>query len=327
MDTSHAHNFYPTFLVHNGKREPLPNVTIPGSLGKAHEDTGVAAKDGRKVWAPALIGEKVQTWLHTRAKAEKPFFLYYALNLPHANNEAKKDSPLGHGLECPDYGEFAGKDWPDVEKGFAQFMRFVDDQVGAVLATVKELGVDENTIVMFSSDNGAHQEGGHDPAFFDSNGQYSGIKRSMTDGGIRTPFLVRWPGKVKPGSLSEHLSGFQDFLPTAADLAGKSIDMGLDGISMVPTLTGQGKQRQHEYLFWAFDEQGGKDAVVQWPWKLIHLNTGRTKDKAKGKRAPLQVLLYNLDDDIAEVNNEAANHPEIVEKLQAKMKEAWQEPQ
>lgn len=329
VDTSHAHNFYPTFLVHNGKREPLPNVTIPHSGNPAHEDTGVATKDGRKVWAPGLIARNARSWLQNAARQDKPFFLYYALNLPHANNEAKKDSPLGHGLESPDYGEFASKTWPDVEKGFAQFVRFVDDQVGAVLATLKEAGADEKTIVMFSSDNGAHQEGGHDATFFDSNGVYTGIKRDMTDGGIRTPFLVRWPGKVKEGSLSEHVSGFQDFLPTAAELCGATLNARTDGISFLPTLMGQGTQKQHEYLYWNFDEQGGKRAVVQWPWKLIHLNTGATKEKAKskGKAAPLKVLLYNLEDDVAEVNNEADKHPELVKKLQGFMNAAWQEPE
>jgi arylsulfatase A-like enzyme len=133
---------------------------------------------------------------------------------------------------------------------------------------------------------------------------------------------------VKAGAVNEHLSGFQDFLPTVADLAGHQVDNVIDGISMLPTLTGQGVQKQHAYLYWNFDEQGGKRAVVQWPWKLIHLNTGATKEKAKskGKPAPLQVLLFNLDDDVGEVNDESSTHPEIVKKLEAMMSESWQEP-
>jgi arylsulfatase A-like enzyme len=330
VDTSHAHNFYPTFLIHNGERFSLPNVIIPNSGGPAHEDTGVATKEGRKVWAPGLIAESVQSFLVSpRAKA-KPFFLYYALNLPHANNEAKKDSPLGHGLESPDYGEFANKDWPDVEKGFASLVRFLDDQVGAVLATLKAEGLDENTLVLFSSDNGAHAEGLHDSDFFNSNADYNGIKRSLTDGGIRVPMIARWPGKIKAGAVSDHVSGFQDLLPTAAALSGAALSDSTDGISMLPTLTGKGSQVAHDYLFWNFDEQGGKRAVLQWPWKLIHLNTGAVakggKGKAKGKVASMQVQLFNLDHDSGEETNVAAQHPDVVRSLEAKMKEAWQEP-
>lgn len=327
VDTSHAHNFYPTFLVHNGQREPLPNVIIPGSSNKAHEDTGVATKDGRKVWAPALIAQHVQTFLDAQSKA-KPFFLYYALNLPHANNEAKMDSPLGHGLECPDYGEFASKDWPDVEKGFAQFVRFVDDQVGAVMTKLKALGMDENTLVFFSSDNGAHAEGLHDSDFFNSNGNYNGIKRSLTDGGIHTPFIARWPAAMQVrGTTNDTVSAFQDILPTVADIAGVPLTAPTDGVSLRPTLRGEGVQRTHDFLYWNFDEQGGKRAVLQWPWKLIHLNTGAVgKTKAKDKAQPLQVQLFNLDQDSGEQTNVEKDHPDIVKELEAKMRASWQEP-
>ncbi len=328
VDTSHAHNFYPTYLIHNGRREPLPNVIIPNSGNAAHPGTGVATKDGRKVWAPGLIAKHVQDWLGQR-RAGEPFFLYYALNLPHANNEAKKDSPLGHGLESPDYGEFAGKDWPDVEKGFAQFVRFVDNEVGAVIAALKSQGLDENTLVVFSSDNGAHAEGLHDAEFFDSNTVFNGIKRSMTDGGIHTPLLARWPGKIKAGALSEHVGAFQDFTPTFAELSGATLDFPTDGISMVAELTGRGTQAKHDHLYWNFDEQGGKRALLEWPWKLIHLNTGAVDGKAarKGKAAPLQVQLFNLEDDISEQTNLAEQHPDIVKRLQEKMQAEWREPE
>ena len=154
VDTAHAHNCYPTFLIRDGKQVLLENKLIPGTEKKS--GMGVAAPDGRKQWAPQLIADDVQHWLDERGKEkDKPFFLYYALNLPHANNEAgNAQSPLGHGLETPGYGEFAGKDWPDVEKGFASMMRFIDDQVGAVFAKLKALGLEENTVVFFTSDNG-----------------------------------------------------------------------------------------------------------------------------------------------------------------------------
>lgn len=335
VDTSHAHNFYPTYLVRNGQRVALNNTTEPGSRKAGHEDTGFATVEGRKQFAPQLIADELQTYLKGRAAGKQPFFVYYALNMPHANNEAGKGSPLKHGMEVPSYGEYAGKDWPDVEKGFASAMRFVDDQVGEVLSTLKKLGLDENTLVMFSSDNGPHAEGGHSSDFFDSNGAFSGIKRSMTDGGIRVPLVARWPAGIKAGSESEHVSGFQDLLPTVADLAGAKLEGQTDGLSLVPTLLGKdAEQKDHKYLFWNFDEQGGKRAVLKWPWKLIHLNTGVAGRKKNGaeKAQPVQpksleVQLYNLEEDVAEQNNLASLKPGIVSELEGYMKEAWRAPQ
>jgi arylsulfatase A-like enzyme len=336
VGTAHAHNFYTTFLVRNGVKVTLDNQIIPGSGNKS--DTGVATADGRKQWAPQLLADDVQRYLDERAKdPSQPFFLYYALNLPHANNEAGKTSPLGHGMETPSYGEFAARDWPDVEKGFASAMKFVDHEVGAVIAKLKALGLDENTIVMLSSDNGPHKEGGHAATFFQSSGGLNGTKRDLTDGGVREPFLVRWPGKIKPGTVSEHVSGFQDFLPTAADLAGVKVTAECDGISFLPTLLGNNaQQKQHPYLCWYFNEAGGKNAVLQWPWKLIHLNTGSVNqsdesDKSTAKKRPadakpLVVQLFNLETDPAEAKNVAAENPEKVKELEAIMKQAWRNP-
>jgi len=336
VDTAHAHNGYPTFLIRNGEKVMLDNEQIPGSEKKP--GTGVATADGRKQWAPQLFADDVQHYLDERAKDKsQPFFLYYTLILPHANNEAGKDSPLGHGMETPAYGKFATRDWPDVEKGFASAMEFVDDQVGAVTAKLKALGLDENTIVMFSSDNGPHQEGGHDPTFFQSSGGLTGIKRDLTEGGVRMPFLVRWPGTIKAGSVSEHVSGFQDFLPTAADLAGVKVTAPCNGISFLPTLLGNNeKQAQHPYMFWYGAEKGGKRSVLKWPWKLLHLNTGDAepsdeseKPEAKKKPAapkPLEVQLFNLESDPTESKNVAADNPEILKELEAIMLQAWRDP-
>lgn len=350
VGTSHAHNFYTEALVRNGQVVPLQNKTIPGS-GKNAADyrdselvgTGVATPEGRKEWAPQLFSDDVQRYLDERGKDKEkgqPFFLYYALNIPHTNNEAAKDSPLGHGMEGPGYGEFAGKDWPDAEKGFAQFIRFLDNEVGAILAKLKAQGLDENTIVMFASDNGPHQEGGHKSDFFNSNGELNGIKRDLTDGGIRVPFLVRWPGKVKAGSVSDHVSGFQDLLPTVAELSGAKVESQTDGISCVPTLLGKaGEQKQHPFLYWNFDEQGGKRAVLQWPWKLIHLNAGAArpnatasgagtgkKNQSPGKPKSLEVQLYNLDTDPGEENNVAKDNAAKMAELENLMRGAWRDP-
>ena len=158
------------------------------------------------------------------------------------------------------------------------------------------------------------------------------MKRDLTEGGVREPFIVRWPGKIKPGTTTAHISGFQDLMPTAADIAGVKLSAQTDGISFLPTLLGQDKeQKQHPYLFWNFNEQGGKRSVLKWPWKLIHLNTGSTDLPAKpaAKKAaakPLIVELYNMDSDPAESRNIAKDNPKIVEELEALMKQAWRDP-
>jgi len=327
VDTSHAHNFYPSFLIRNGERVALNNVQIPGSGKGGHEGKGVAIAEGRNQWAPGVISEEMHRYLEDRKGAGNPFFLYYALNLPHANNEAGKNSPLGHGLESPNYGEFAAKDWPDVEKGFAQFMRFVDNEVGSILKSLQKLGLDEDTLVMFSSDNGPHAEGLHDSNFFRSNGGLNGIKRALTDGGIRVPFIARWPSKVKAGSVSEQVSGFQDILPTLAGLANTPVNSECDGLSLVPTLLDRGQQAQHPYLYWSFDEQGGKAAVLKWPWKLIHLNTGgNSPRKGPSKPAAIEVQLFNLAQDSGETTNLASAHPDRVAELEKDMRDAYRPP-
>lgn len=335
VDTSHAHNCYTTHLVRDGQRVPLGNTLLSGTEKPSMPGTGVAAPDGRRQWAPRLMADDVLRYLDERAgERGRPFFLYYALNLPHANNEAGKDSPLGHGMESPSYGEFAARDWPDAEKGFASVMKFVDGEIGAVLSRLKALDLDEETIVFFSSDNGPHQEGGHRVAQFQSNDGLTGMKRDLTDGGIRVPFIVRWPGRVKAGAENAHIGGFQDFLATCADLAGVAPPPDTDGISCLPTLLGNDKeQKQHPCLYWNFNEQGGKEALLQWPWKLIRLNTGRTdrrpdgaKPSAPAKPKPLAVELYNLDKDPAESRNVAPENPETVAALEKLMKQAWREP-
>jgi len=334
VDTAHAHNGYPTYLFRNGAKVSFDNRIIPGSDNKP--GTGVAPLDGRKQWAPQLLAEEVQRYLAERAKDRtKPFFLYYTPILPHANNEANESSPLGHGMEAPADPEFASRDWPAVEKAFASAMKFVDRDVGAVMAQLKALNLDEHTIVMFSSDNGPHQEGGHKAAFFQSSGGLTGTKRDLTEGGVRVPFIVRWPGKIKPGSVNEHVSGFQDLMPTAADLAGVKIAAECDGISFLPTLLGNNaQQKQHPYLYWNFNEQGGKRSVLKWPWKLLHLNTAsadtsaqssaKKKKSAEGKS--LIVELFNVDRDPTESTNVANSNPRIVEELTTFMQQAWRDP-
>jgi len=191
----------------------------------------------------------------------------------------------------------------------------MDRDIGRLFAKLKQLGMDENTIVFFSSDNGPHKEGGADPEFFNSSGPLRGCKRDLYEGGIRVPLLARWPGKIKPLTVSNHISAFWDFLPTCADLAHFKAPEGIDGISMVPALLGNsGKQKKHEFLYWEFHEQGKKQAVRMGSYKAVRLNV------AENPNGPLE--LYNLTDDIAERHNIADRHPEIIARIKKYLKTA-----
>jgi arylsulfatase A-like enzyme len=298
----HAHNFYPEFLIRNGAKEPLGNEVQP--RWKDSDGRGIAIK--KVDYVPELLTREALEFVERNRR--RPFFLYYALNVPHANNEATRADTPERGMEVPDFGPFQTKDWPGPEKGFAAIMRNIDRDVGRLLAKLKELGLDEKTLVMFTSDNGPHQEGGHQMEFFNSNGSLRGMKRDLYEGGVRVPMIARWPGKIAPGTTTDHLSAFQDVLPTLAELAGIEPPAGVDGISMVPTLLGRpSEQKQHEYLYWEFTEQGGKRALRQGPWKIVQLKVSSP--------APADPELYQLDDDPAETRSVADQHPDVVKRL------------
>jgi arylsulfatase A-like enzyme len=299
----HAHNFYPEFLIRNGEKAPLRNVVA--DRWKTGDGRGVATK--RVDYAPDLLSKDVLRFVEEHR--EGPFFLYYALNIPHANNEGGRFSDFDDkGMEVPDFGPYVDKDWPAPEKGFAAIMRNIDLDVGRILSKLKELGIDEKTIVMFSSDNGPHQEGGHQMEFFNSNGDLRGMKRDLYEGGIRVPLVVRWPGTIAPNTTSDLLTGFQDILPTCLEIAGESAPEGLDGFSFLPTLQGQdAPQKKHEFLYWEFTEQGGKRAVRKGDWKLVQLQVS-----GKGK---LSTELFHLKDDPKEEHNIAATHPDVTNRL------------
>src|SRR5699024_4703119 len=150
---------------------------------------------------------------------------------------------------------------PRPRAAYAAMVTLLDRYVGQLLAKLREQEIGQNTLVIFTSDNGPHTEGGHDPAFFDSNGPLRGVKRDLYEGGIRVPMMAWWPGTVPAGTTSDHISAFQDIMPTVAELAGRQTPPNTDGISLVPTLTGQGTQQQHDYLYWEFPARGGKQAV------------------------------------------------------------------
>ena len=223
----------------------------------------------------------------------KPFFLYLSYQMVHSPMDPPTDEP------------YSNEDWPELERRFAAMTTRLDYNVSKVLAHLKKLGLDKNTIVFFTSDNGPHHEGGHDHTFFDSNGPLRGYKRDLYEGGIRVPMIVRWPGKVPAGKVSEALWYFADVLPTLAELAEAQAPPDTDGISVLAALLGQKQNTDDRFLYWEFHSRRRFKQAARWRnFKAVRL----ALDK------PLE--LYNLFEDIAEENNIANRHPEIIVKFE-----------
>lgn len=302
LNQTHAHNHFPDYLWRNETKEPLSNIVIP--LG---ENGGGYAKEPIH-FSDDLFADESLKFVEENKKG--PFFLYWSMVVPHANNERTRE--LKDGAEVPDYGPYEGKDWPNPDKGQAAMITRLDSYVGRMMKLLKEQGLAEKTLVIFTSDNGPHNESNHDLTRFDPNGPYTGIKRSLTDGGIRVPLIAWWPGKVKAGAETSHVASFADWLGTAADLAETKAPANVDSISFAPTLLGQEGQAKHEFLYWEFHEGGFKQAA---------LYQGRWKGIRQG-RPDAPVALYDQEKDVAEEKNVAKEHPEIVEKIGAYLKTA-----
>lgn len=297
LNQRHAHNYYPEYLWRNAEKVRLRNVVKP-----VNPPGGVATK--RVEYSHDLFTKEALDFIDRNR--QRPFFLYLAYTIPHANNEAGRK-----GMEVPSLGAYADESWPEPQKGHAAMITRMDSDIGKLMAKLKKLGIDENTLVMFSSDNGPHREGGADPNFFNSSGPLRGIKRDLYEGGIRVPLVARWPGKIKPGSESEHVSAFWDFLPTCAELAGAKPPGDIDGISMVPALLGRpGKQRKHKFLYWEFHERGSRQAVRMGSFKAVRL----TPDK------PME--LYNLAEDVSEKRDVATQNHDVITRIEAYLKTA-----
>jgi len=289
LDQVAAHDYYPEVLYRDAKPERLP-----GNVNSGHMN--VSSK--KVTYAHTRITEEALAFIERNR--ERPFYLNVTWTIPHTNNEAGRVEKDGQ--EVPDYGIYADEDWPNPEKGFAAMITLLDTDVGRVLDLLAKLKIDRRTLVVFTSDNGPHQEGGHKVEFFDSNGPLNGYKRSLHDGGIRVPMIARWPSTVKPG-VSDHLSAFWDWLPTACELAGVDPPADIDGISFASTLFGQpDRQKQHEYLFW---KAGGSRAV----------RMGKFKGVATGKR----LAVFDLSVDIGELRDIAAKHPDVAERIRKVM--------
>jgi len=289
-----AHRYYPDFLWHNDRKVDL---------------------DG-KTYSHALIAKAALDFIR-RHKAG-PFFCFMPVTIPHAAMQAPEEFVAPFRKTFAQFedtiGQYAGTQTKNPVAAFAGMMTVLDKSVGQVLGLLKELGLDDKTVVMFTSDNGPHQEGGHKPEFFDSNGPLTGLKRDLTEGGIRVPMLARWPGRIAPGTVTDHISAFWDVFPTLCDLAGTAAPAGIDGLSFLPTLLGRpGDQKQHAYLYWEFHERGGKRAVRMGKWKAIQRNLNRK---------PTDIMLYDLEHDLAEQHDVADKHPDVVRKMEQIFAEA-----
>ena len=303
LNQVHAHNYYPEFVWNDGEKMPLANVVKRTERSYGGFQGGVATK--RIDYTHDLFVKEAIEFI--RNHKQGPFFLYVPLTIPHANNEGTRMT--GNGAEVPDYGVYANRDWPDQDKGQAAMISRMDRDVGRVLDCLKDLGIDKETLVLFTSDNGPHDEAGHDLKRFDPSGPLRGTKRALYEGGIRVPTIAWWPGTVQAGSTSDYVGYFGDWMATAADLAGAELPDGTDSISFVPTLVGDlQKQQQHVYLYWEFYEQGSRQAVRFGDWKAIRqpMFTGK-------------IELFDLGSDIGETTDVASKHPELVAEAAAMM--------
>ena len=302
-----AHRYYPTYLWHNNEKVFLEGNDWTNTV----------------TYSPEVIQQAALKFIEDNK--DNPFFAYVPYTLPHAELISPTDSLYekfdGKFVEdqpFPATHPYASAYGPDMEferycpqdKPYATYATMIvrmDSYVGQIVDKLEELGIADNTIVLFASDNGPCQEGGANPKFFDSAGGFKGIKRDLYEGGIRSPFIVKWPAKVKAGTVSDQVSAFWDMLPTFAELAGAKVTSETDGISLVPTLLGKGNQEQHKYLYWEFPAQGGRVAVRMGDWKGVVYNIEK-EDNPEFK-------LFNLKEDMTESNNVADEHPDIVTEM------------
>ena len=299
LHQGHAHNYYPTFLIKNENRIKLRN--IPEQESK----TGAGWASVRRDYSHDLITENALHWIDMNHNEQ--FFLYLPFTIPHANNEGKRGTKDGQ--EVPDYGIYRDKNWTNQNKGQAAMITRMDSDIGRILSKLNKYKISNNTLIIFTSDNGHHREGGNDPEFFNANGPLRGMKRDLYEGGIRVPTIAYWPNRIKAGSTSDQPFYFGDLMATAAELAGTSSPSALDSLSFLPTLINNSKQqKKREFIYWEFLEKKGAQALVlgeSGRWKALRKNSAI---------APIEI--YDLKNDIGEINNIANIHPEIVSKAE-----------
>ena len=294
-----SHHYYPNYLWDNDKKIILK------------ENQGL----GKGQYAPSIIHDKALAFIDTHQ--EKPFFLFYPTIIPHAELFAPQeymDKFINQFLPEKKYqGTDDGEQYKKGRYGsqqqshaaFVAMVTLLDDQVGELVQKVKEQGLEDNTIFIFTSDNGPHKEGGADPDYFNSNANLRGYKRDLYEGGIRVPLIIKWPNKIKAERQTAHLSAFWDFMPTFADILKVDLPEQTDGISFLPTLINQKTQKNHDHLYWEFHEKGGRQALRKDNWKLVKYEVR--------KNGAYQ--LYDLDRDPSETKNMATQMPDKVKEL------------
>lgn len=312
LDQKQAHNYYPTHLWENDQRVALNNpfIYVHRPIDSSNATDEAFAYYHGNDYAPAKMTEKALSFI--AANRSGPFFLYLPYTLPHLSlqvPDAYTERYAGQFEETPYYGQ---KGYAAVKKpmaAYAAMISYLDEQVGIIMAKIRELGLDEQTLIMFSSDNGATFSAGVNAAYFNSSGGLRGLKMDLYEGGIRVPFIVRWPGKVAAGSVSDHLSVQYDLLPTLAELTGHPVASS-DGISMLPVLTGKpGAQGRHSFLYFEYPENGGQVAVRIGHWKGIR------KNLRKQPNAPWEI--YDLSADPYETTDIAAREPARIAQMEA----------
>ena len=281
-----AHTFYPNHLWRDGEVEWIE-----------------ANKDGKEqVYSHDLISQEALKFVRTNK--DRPFFLYVPFTIPHMALQVPEDSLAEYRGKWPDPPYKGDKGYfahPNPRACYAAMVTRMDKDVGRIMSLLKDLALDDNTLVIFTSDNGPTFNGGSDSAFFESAKPLRGLKGSVYEGGIRVPYIARWPGRIKAAGTSNHISAFWDFLPTCCELTGKGPPQDIDGISMLPALLGRDQeQKKHEYMYW---ELRGQQAIRMGKWKALRLKPGR------------KIELYDLDSDIAESKDLADEHPEIVAEM------------
>lgn len=317
-DQKQAHNFYPTHLWENGKWDTLnnPYFMVHRSIPVGSPDSAFNNFKG-KDYSVTKMAEKTLAFI--KSNKDKPFFLYLPYTGPHISLQAPDEAVqeyIGKFDEQPYYGQDGYAPCKHPLSTYAAMITYMDKQVGRIMALLKQLNLDENTIVMFSSDNGStFHTGGVQAEYFNLTGGLRGRKQDLYEGGIRIPFVARWPGKIKP-DVSDLVSTQYDLMATLSDLV-KTKTLPNDGVSFLPTLLGHPeKQALRNYLYFEFPEKGGQVAIRMGDWKGVKTNMN------KNKNAPWEI--YNLKDDFAEAKNVAAQHLDLTKKFDAIVKKEHQ---
>ncbi len=317
-----AHNYYPDHLWRNdekvvldGNKPFFPHQKFPKD--KDPNDPAAYEQYGGKQYAPDLMAEEALQFI--QENKDRPFFLYFATTVPHLALQVPDDSLEQYKdafNDTPYLGDRGYLPNRTPRATYAAMISRMDRDVGRMVALIKQLGLEEDTLIIFTSDNGTTYTGGVDYKFFNSVDSLRGLKGSIYEGGIRVPMIARWKDHIKPGSISDQISAFWDMLPTFCNMGGVPVPKDTNGINLLPTFLDQGKkQQQHEYLYWEFRDYGGQQAVRMGKWKGVR--TGLKK-----KNSDTGIQLYDLENDLSEKNNVAEEHQEIVAKMKKIMKTA-----